>query len=147
MIFMYSRITTDNVGSLREDFTYMPLFDNDTMHSDMVDMIHGLREHEYFKGKGDLDQLTGVDREIAEGMLRITEASDLHIVNRMNLKHDWAYNYSVLYLDNKDLVNLVVEFPEKVDDMIAFIKDRSSNDPEQMRDYLSNGTALRDGVL
>lgn len=146
-VFMYTRINGGDQSILREDFSYMPVFDNNTMHSDMVDMIQGLHNIEYFKDKGDLDQLSGVDREIAEGILRVTEASEAHVPHRRNLKHDWAYTYSVLFIDNEDLVNLVVEFPEKVDKMVAFIGDRKSNDPGQMRDYLSNGTALRDGVL
>jgi hypothetical protein len=127
--------TTDLFGLFKEG-----------LYSDARSALSGFPSLRWYKEQKP-ESLTGETIDKAISYLRITAALNAHTEYEHLTRSGADWNYQGMYLHNQAFENLVEQHYDNTDTIIEYIKDRGSADPETLRHYLANNTALKGGVL
>lgn len=146
--FMFHVITELDEQSVRETMFYWPHHVNDLDTPEAIGFVKGLRLLERFKGVTSLEKLTGVDLETAVAFLHVTATLDEDIVCEC-LESTYVDNSNdeSIFINQKDLHDLIVDHYDKADQIRQFIKERDTTDAAAIREYLENHAAINTGVL
>jgi hypothetical protein len=109
-------------------------------------VVHGLHHLDRFKNHEHLEELTGRDFETAVAFMDVTAALYKHTM-REQLSYKIGEGIAYTHITDTDLHDLISEYPDKADEMIAIIRERQTGDAALIRTYVENGTALREGML
>lgn len=98
--------------------------------------------------KQSLDNITDHTVDTALNYLRVTEALQMNTDNadltRVRNKNQTTTGS---YIDNPELELFIEQNPTAIEDFIDYIDERWNADLKGFHDYMSNGTALKEGVL
>jgi hypothetical protein len=146
--FMLHVITGLDEQSVREAMFYWPRHVNDLDTDEAIGFVKGLRLLERFKGVNSLEKLTGVDLETAIAFLNVTATLDEDIVCEcLESAYVDDSNTASVFINQKDLHDLIVDHYDKADQIRWFIRERDTTDAAAIREYLENHTSLNAGTL
>lgn len=131
----------------REALFYRPLIDADGADPVLIlGAITGLHWVDRFRRYERLEDLTGHDRDTAVAFINVTIALHQH-TDREQLDPTPRNGIAGAVLVDLELHDIITETPDKSDQIIEFIAERKNADPEALREYFRNDTALREGSL
>lgn len=146
--FMFHVITELDEQSVREAMFYWPRHANDLDTAEAIGFVKGLRLLDRFKGIASLEKLTGVDLETAVAFLNVTATLDEDIVCEcLESTYVDESNDESIFINQKDLHDLIVDHYDKADQIRRFIKERDTTDAAVIREYLEDHAALNAGML
>ena len=139
--FMYKLIITQPEQNIRETCHYKGLTTNDLGTTELHGYVNGLHVLDQYKNTK-MEDLTGTELTTAINLIDIAATLRRNAPIELTGWDDAAVTYR-----NPELTNLVLANPQHATAIISYIEERHSADPEALRDYLNNTTALNNGVL
>lgn len=142
--FLYTVVDDEDEDLLREILFFYPLIRE--LDQVMLKLfINGLRHIEYFQGVTNMATLTGRHLETALAFIKVTSALNLYLQDE-GLEHVWT-SAPYTYITDKELHTLIISYPDKADELAAYIAERRDGSPESLRKYVETTAGLRTGAL
>lgn len=85
-----------------------------------------------------------------ESLMRVTECIYMEMPSDESdaaISETMVEGLESIQIKNPELLELVMGNAERADDIIGYIRERGSVDPDTLRRYLEDGTALAEGML
>jgi hypothetical protein len=144
---MFEILNDEDEPLIREVMSCLPFIDRDINlpAAAGVRIIAGLHHLDHFKDHEDLAVLEEHDFKTAVAFINVTAYLVQYAESEsLMMSSDGTGSY---HLANADLHDLIVTHPDKADQMIKIISERTTGDAALIRSYVENGTALREGAL
>lgn len=143
--FMYLTIMEHKESVVRETAFFRLRFNKKQRSHAATYLVSGLHFLDRYAETKHLEQLTGTELEIASAFLNVTAVLSRH-ASRYNAEVN-TYDTHGVYIKSPELQELIAEHYDKSEDIITYIQERQSAEPDDLRNYLEHTGALRDGVL
>lgn len=145
---LYQFITKPNdENHIRELMTFYPHVENSIFLTPgrVEKIIKGLHDLDHFKDSLNLDELVGRDADTAIAFIKVTS----HLCKYTAYECTTVTNddRSMIHVASKELHDLIVDHPDKSEEMMQFIKERHTGDAELIREYIGQDSALKQGWL
>lgn len=144
--FMYIVLTQSSEATIRETSIFRPLFSKSISSGQAREVVNGLHYLDRYKYQTNLEDLDWEEMEIATAFINITVALYGH-ANSDELHMPDYEDRTCFCIKSRELQDFIATHYRQADDIIGYITDRKTADPETIRKYLENGTALKNGVL
>jgi hypothetical protein len=139
--FMYKLIVDCPEREIRETCHYRDLTAQYLGTTELHGYVNGLHQLKPYKNTN-LEDLTGTALAAAVNLINIKATLKEHAPNELNTDDDRTITFR-----NPELTALILDNPQHAPAINSYIEERHSADPEALREYLTNTTALNNGVL
>lgn len=130
--------------ALREALTFRNAFDIDWEPNLVLPFVKGLHCYDIFAGHPDLSKLDGITLETARSLCIVAAM----IRYSSEVSGNTAADKKGLFISNEQLLQVVLDHPERGADIASFIDERRTTDQHLLRQYLTSPSpALSEGVL
>jgi hypothetical protein len=126
---------------IRETCHYRDLTDKNLGTTELHGYVNGLHQLDRYRNTR-LEELTGTALETAVNLINIKATLKEHAPHELNEDDDRTVTFR-----NPELTQLLLENPQHAPAINDYIEERHTADPDALREYLSNTTALNHGVL
>lgn len=101
------------------------------------------RKHDHHHGISDIKEIVSALKQQGYDYSNV----EVHLNARSSYSRATKPNNSTKYSENLDIVTLVEENPQRMQDIMDFITERKTDDPDLIRAYLSGAVPLSEGTL
>jgi len=144
--FMNNVLLTRTERTICEAAFYCTRTSGDFDSHEVCENATGLHLLDRYKEQYKLEELTGTELEIATAFINITAALKNNTDGRQ-ISFVKEGTEAAWYVHDIELQDFIAAHHQHADDIIGYIEERRSANPEELRDYLTNGTILKTGVL
>lgn len=139
--FMYKLIIDYPERNIRETCHYRDLTNKNLGTTELHGYINGLHQLDRYKNTR-LEDLTGTELATAVNLINIAASLQEYAPQELNDDDD-----RVITFRNPELMDLILDNPQHAPAINSYIEERHTADTDALRNYLTNTTALNNGVL
>ena len=145
--FMNNVLLTRTERTICEAAFYCTRTSGDFDSHEVCENTTGLHLLDRYKEQDKLEELTGTELEIATAFINITAALKNNSDGRQLSFIEYEGTEAAWYIHDTELQDFIAAHHQHADDIIGYIGERRSANTEELRDYLTNGTILKTGIL